>query len=86
MLRKRSLIIAYHNVFNSPEGKRVLQDLRRHCVAFDSPVTSDNPITLAIAAGEANVIKHIFKRLKQDPNGPEQQSIAINITSDKPTV
>ena len=82
MLRKRQLIIDYQNLFRSPEGERVLQDLRKLCVAFDSPITSTDPITLAIKTGEANVIKHIYKRMKQDPNAVSaQQSKAININS-----
>lgn len=68
MIRKRQLIIDYHQTFKSPEGIRVLQDLRKLCVAFDNPITSTDSITLAIKTGEANVLKHIYKRMQQDPN------------------
>ena len=85
MLRKRQLIIDYQNTFGSPEGARVLQDLRKLCVAFDRPVSCNDPIKMARLMGEANVVKHIYMRLRQDPNAESGQQVtkskAINITS-----
>ena len=66
VLRNRQLIIDYQNVFGSPEGKRVLQDLRKK-TAFDSPVAARDGIALALNAGAVNVVKHIYRRMHLDP-------------------
>jgi len=80
MIRKNQLTIDYHQKFGDEQGDRLLKDLRR-VSHFDAPLTSGNPITLAIKVGEANIIKHIYKKLKKDPNAPER-STAINRTGE----
>ena len=75
-LRNRKLILAYQRTFEGSEGQQVLADLRKLCVAFDRPVTCDDPLTMARLMGEANVVKHIFMRLKQDPNAVEARPVS----------
>ena len=77
MINKKKLTIAYHNTFLSPDGKMVLQDLRRQCGAFDNPIITDNGIKMALQSGEANVIKYIYKKLLQDPYD-ERPNVARN--------
>ncbi len=85
MMRKKQLIIDYQQKFGDEQGKRVLQDLRKFCTAFDNPITCNDPTALAIEVGKANVMKHIFRRLRLDPNDAEAlPTKAINITSDTP--
>ena len=67
-MRNKKLILAYQRTFESPEGQQVLADLRKLCIAFDRPVTCSDPLALSRMIGEANVVKHIYMRLKQDPN------------------
>ena len=81
MIRNRQLLLDYKVTFESPEGQRVLQDLRKLCIAFDRPVVCDDPIVLSRLMGEANVVKHIFQKLHKDPNELTETPKAINITS-----
>ena len=83
-LRNRKLILAYQRTFEGPDGELVKNDLRKLCIAFDRPVTCSDPLTMARLMGEANVLKHIFMRLKQDPNAVDARPIAeSNIVSNE---
>jgi len=83
MLRKRQTVIAYQRVFESPDGRVVLDDLKKHC-----PLLTDNPNMsngldvnkLLVQTGEANVLKYIYRMLKRDPN-EERPAAALNIVN-----
>lgn len=68
---KKQLVIAYKNTFDSPEGKLVLEDLKRKCPTLTRPVGTSNGVdinTLLINTGQDNVLKHIYRMLGRDPN------------------
>jgi len=68
---KKQLIIAYKNVFESPEGKLVLEDLKKKCPTLTRPVGVTKGVdihTLLINTGQDNVLKHIYRMLGRDPN------------------
>ncbi|MEK0324883.1 MAG: hypothetical protein QQN63_04185 [Nitrosopumilus sp.] len=79
-LRGRQLIIDYHQRLGDEVGDRIMKDLRKSA-HFDAPLTSGNPTTLALEAGAANIIKHIYKMLRKDPNALTEKT-AISITSE----
>ena len=65
----KSLILAYRNTFESPEGKLVLADLRKKAPLLTKGVgPNTNVNTLLLSEGQANVIKHIYMMLGRDPN------------------
>lgn len=67
----KSLIIAYKNTFESPEGKRVLEDLKKKCPTLTRPIGTGKGVdinTLLINTGQDNVLKHIYRMLGRDPN------------------
>ena len=65
----KSLILAYQNTFNSPEGKKVLEDLKKKAPLLTGGVgPSPDMNTLLLLEGQSNVIKHIYKMLSRDPN------------------
>jgi len=82
-MRNKKLILAYQRTFESPEGQQVLADLRKLCVAFDRPVTCNDPVTMARVIGEANVVKHIYQRLKQDPNAVSSRTAESNVVTNE---
>lgn len=55
----------YRNVFDTPEGKAVLEDLRKRC--FDKMTTfDDNPYRTYFNEGRRSVYKYIINLLEQD--------------------
>ena len=77
ILRNRQLLIDYKVVFESPEGKRVLADLRKRCPMLTDGISTTggiDPNKVLVLEGQNNVLKHIYKMLRRDPNAeaPEQ--------------
>jgi len=77
ILRNRQLLIDYKVVFDSPEGKRVLADLRKRCPMLTDGISTTggiDPNKVLVLEGQNNVLKHIYKMLRRDPNAeaPEQ--------------
>lgn len=69
--KTRDLRIAYHNVFESPEGKKVLADLRKRCPLLTDGINMGGGIDvhkLLVLEGQNNVLKYIYKMLGRDPN------------------
>lgn len=67
----KQLIIAYHNTFNSPEGKLVLADLRKHCPMLTESIAVSGGIDvnkLLVYEGQRSVLLYIYKMLHRDPN------------------
>lgn len=56
----------YLTVFESPQGKRVLADLRRFCL-MDHTVEGLTPERTNVNIGQRNVFLHIQRCLKDDP-------------------
>jgi len=66
----KQLVIAYKNTFESPEGKIVLDDLKKKCT-INRPVAPTPGLdvnALLINTGQDNVLKHIYRMLGRDPN------------------
>ena len=62
---------AYRNMFNSPEGKLVLADLRKRCPLLTSSVGTVGGVDvnkLLILEGQRSVLLHIYRMLNRDPN------------------
>jgi hypothetical protein len=67
----KSLIIAYKNTFESPEGKIVLEDLKKRAPMLTEGLKVTGGIdvnSLLVLEGRSDVIKYIYKMLKRDPN------------------
>lgn len=80
ILGNRQLAIAYQRTFESPEGQRVLADLRKHAPILTNPVGAANgvdPNMLLILEGQNNILKHIYAMLRRDPN-EERPGRALN--------
>lgn len=56
----------YQKVFDTPQGRRVLADLRRFCL-MDHTVEGPSPERTHINIGQRNVFLHIQRCLKDDP-------------------
>jgi hypothetical protein len=69
---KKNVVVAYHNVWNSPDGKVVLEDLEKRAPLLRSGLNGATVDVnmLLVLEGQSNVIKHIYKMLKRDPNEP----------------
>ena len=68
--RKRSQSILrinseYKNVFSTPAGKNVLNDLMSRCNVLDD-ISDNDPISSARKEGRRSVVLHILKVLKSD--------------------
>ena len=77
LARRKELAIAYRNTFESPEGKRVLADLRKHAPLLTAPLGTTAGLdvnSLLVMEGQSNILKHIYYMLRRDPNEdrPEQ--------------
>jgi len=77
--KQKALILAYKNSFESPEGKLVLEDLRKKAPILTSGVNGATVDTnmLLVLEGQSNVVKHVYKMLGRDPN-EEQAERAKN--------
>ena len=53
----------YQSVFNSEEGQRVLEDLRKTCFYY-TPTLDQMPHVMAYNEGQRNVMLHIETKLK----------------------
>ena len=85
MLRwNKNLIVSYKNVFESPEGQLVLEDLCKRAPLLRKGLNgaSVDVNTLLVLEGQSNVVKYIYEMIGKNPN-EEQPSKAVNrITSD----
>ena len=66
----KNLIVAYKNTFESPEGKKVLEDLRKRAPLLTNGLNGATVDVnmLLVLEGQSNVLKHIYKMLGRDPN------------------
>jgi hypothetical protein len=63
--KQLQLVLKYQRVFESEEGKEVLQDLCSRSFVFDSTF-DENPSKAAFKEGQRSTILEIFKVLKID--------------------
>lgn len=71
MIRNRQLVTDYQSVFGSPEGQRILADLRKRCPFLLDSIDSSRGIDvnrLIYLEGQRSVLLHIYKMLRADPN------------------
>jgi len=61
-----ALQIDYRNVFESPAGRRVLEDLKIMCFGYNTPFHSD-PYVHACNAGMNEVFRHIEAMSRPQP-------------------
>lgn len=76
----RQLVIDYQKVFNTPEGQRVLDDLRHRCPFLTDSIATSGGIDvhkLLYFEGQRSVLLHIYKQLHRDPNA-ERPDRVIN--------
>lgn len=67
---KKQLVVDYQSVFGTPEGKRVLEDLKKRAPLVVGAVNTKDGIdinNLLIETGRADVVKTIYRILKIDP-------------------
>ena len=67
----KQLTIDYQRTFNTPEGKRVLADLKKKCLLVTSSINIENGVDekkALVLLGEHRVLMHIYKMLHRDPN------------------
>ena len=69
-LRKRRA--DYRATFDTPQGMRVLADLRRFCL-YDSTVEGHTADRTHVNIGQRNVFLHIQRVLKTDPGELDRQ-------------
>jgi len=77
--RNKELIIAY-KIFETPEGKLVLADLKKRCPLLTGGLKTGGSIDvnqLLVLEGQSNVLKYIYKMSKLDPN-EEAPGHAVN--------
>jgi hypothetical protein len=75
---KKQLVIDYQSVFGTPEGRRVLEDLKKRAPMVTGAVSTKGGVDvnqLLIETGRADVIKTIYRILKLDPMA-EREPIA----------
>jgi len=76
----KTLVRDYLKTFESPEGKRVLDDLARKCPLLRDTITVTHGVDvnkLLVEEGRRSVLLHIYKMLHRDPNA-EAPTRAIN--------
>jgi hypothetical protein len=81
-LGNASLVRDYQLTFETPEGQRVLNDLRRFCPTFMNPIGTGKGVDvniLLVQEGQNNVLKHIYRQMRKDPN-LERPAKAVNRT------
>jgi len=61
---------AYKSVFNTPEGKLVLQDLKNRCY-FYIP-TYEHPKNSDVGEGQRNVVMNIESQINYEPSEEEE--------------
>lgn len=67
----KALVVAYHNTFMSPEGQKVLADLRKQSPLLTGGLSVSGGIDvnrLLVLEGRNDVLKYIYKMLHRDPN------------------
>ena len=76
----KQLLLDYRNTFNSPEGKRVLADLKKRCPLLSGPLGIAKGVDvnmMLVMEGQSNIVKHIYTMLNRDPN-EESPERAVN--------
>ncbi len=74
----KQLIIAYKNTFESPEGKIVLEDLKKKAPLLTNGISPNTDMnTLLLLEGQSNVLKHIYRMLSRDPNEEQVERARI---------
>ena len=58
----------YKNLFSTPDGQIVLEDLLRRFYVYSSTHVKDDPTTSAHREGQRQVVLHILKLSKLDSN------------------
>lgn len=69
----KPLLVAYHNTFESPEGQKVLADLKKRAPLLTDGLNAGSGIDvhkLLVLEGRSDVIKYIYKMLGRNPNEP----------------
>jgi hypothetical protein len=77
---KKQLLLDYQRTFGSPEGKRVLDDLRRKCTYLTSSIATSQGVDvnkMLIEEGRRSVLCHIYDMLRRDPY-EERPERAVN--------
>lgn len=64
--KKVDLLLKYRALFNSDDGKAILEDLCRSCHVFSSTM-GDNPQETAFNEGARSVVLRILKTINTDP-------------------
>lgn len=67
-LKAKARIATYHQVFNSPQGKRVLLDLMNQHYVLRSTIVKDDFVSLEYQEGQRAVVLRILALLKINPN------------------
>lgn len=69
--KRKRLAVDYQRTFGSPEGKRVLADLRKHCPLLMESISLAGGVDvnkLLVLEGQRSVLLYIYKKLRLDPN------------------
>jgi hypothetical protein len=82
---RKQLLIDYHNTFASPEGQRVLADLRKLTPLLTGKLDYFNGVNtnmLLVLEGQSNVLKHIYQKLGKDPNEDTPERVINRMTGE----
>jgi len=82
MKKKSNTIKDYQKVFNSPEGKNVLNDLNRTCFLTQSTFTGDTHDS-AFNEGQRAVLLRIYSILKTQPEKLMEDIIKYEESADE---
>ena len=83
--KRKQLAIDYQRTFESPEGKRVLADLRKSCPTLTAGISVARGLDvnmLLVLEGQNNVLKHIYKMLRRDPNEEPPSHVLNEMTGE----
>ena len=70
--KTKQLIRDFQGAFDTPEGKRVLENLSKECLENQPTFVTNNQYGTAFHEGKRNVILYIRAILGQEPNNERQ--------------
>lgn len=72
--RQKQLLAAYKNVFDSDDGKRILDDLANQ-FCFLAPTYDPDPTVMAMNEGSRNVMLYILGMIRDEYRNPIKEVI-----------
>lgn len=71
---RKQLVLDYQIAFDSDSGRRVLEDLAKHC-RYNEEIDCDDAMVLQLATGMRNVFLYIKRKIDTNLDEERQENV-----------